>query len=719
MGLREIGNGAPLPRSMPTPGPRASSLLPRAATARLSSARALLQKAMLEPGTVPWMTPALREALERAVLSASPQGVLLAFLDGFGDAGNAAAAELAAFDQGIPSGATPMPLHEPPGREAPPASAHADSLFNPRGRGNVSGQAEAVEQAGLSLGNPDLARVRVDDTGAVKDPNTVVTEARPDSAGAEVKAIVERKDPRGAELVAQALASAHGRFDAANTPQHRAAILDALTWIADTRRGLAYDDARNAHPSPDTQSPNETLARRSGVCRDIHTATAAILASLMNATVDAGGRAHAGSCDGREGDVQSIGFDNPNEYHAFMVYRDPATGRWGSLEYEKRYALNAATALDAMRQTTGSLTGFTRYTLRGWNGRPVVTNLGALSAARSNAFLSEDAGTGAPGELRLTAARDDVQATGFLTKDVSVTGSVDPSALSGGLRGGVKLNYHHDFERADAHGFLHAAAGVTSDFADESQWTTARGEDDRARFHTYVVGFKVDGRLEGKERALLAQHLKATWGVDLDALGGVPVAKGAGDFVVPVGAITDYSKLDLGADGGLSGREQLSPNLTLDWAVRVRAQVNAVAVGSELVSSGGQTAERSLLEDPGRAEVALALTHRAGDGTVTRLEAGGTALLQKPYDPQTLANEVHHAVLTVSPKSGEVSFGVLAKGETLAGHAVPVDALGVAVTLHPNPALDLGLGASSAFQGGDVRRVGENVQVLGSAALHF
>jgi hypothetical protein len=453
---------------MTSPGPRASPLVPRAATTSLTSARALLQKAMLEPGTVPWMTEELRVALERAVLAATPQGLSLAFLDGFGDAGNAAARELAAFDQGHPEGASPLPLREP-AREPGPTGAHADSLFNPLGRGNVSGQTDVVEQAGLTLGNPDLARLRLDPAGAVRDPIRVMTQAGPDSASAEVQAIVERKDPRGAELVAQALALAYGRFDAANTPARRTAILDALTWIADTRRGIAYDDPRNAHPTPDTQSPNETLAKRSGVCRDIHTATAAILASLMNATVEASGAATAGSCDGREGDVQSIGFNNPNEYHDFMVYRDPATGRWDSLEYDKRYALKAATALDAMQQTTGSLTGFTRYTLHGWNGRPVVDNVGALSAARSNAFLSADAGTGSPGEVRVSAARDDVQATGFVSKNVSVTGAVDPGALADGLRGGVKLNYHQDLEQADTHGFLHAAAGVTSDFADQSK----------------------------------------------------------------------------------------------------------------------------------------------------------------------------------------------------------------------------------------------------------
>ncbi len=606
-----------------------------------------------------------------------------------------------------------MPLRpDPPGGAPDGSDSPADADGGPADPTGVLGQVP-----GLSTGEAALGQLRLDPSPASVNPGTLATAATAGSAVLAIREIVERQDPDGAELVAQALARRYGRFDAANTPANRAAVLDALIWLADTHRGLAYDAPRARQSTPLTQSPNETLARRAGVCRDIHTATAAILASLMNARSLPDGTWAAGSPNGRESDVQSIGYDNPAEYHNFMVWKDPATLRWCALEYDKRYDLQAATALDAMEQTVGSLTGFLRYTLNGWNGRPIVDDLGAVGAARSNAFLSQDPGTGAPGEVRATVEESDLQLTGFVTRRLSFSAAVDPSALANGLRGGIQVNYHRDFETVDAQGYLRVAGGVTSDFAESSLHTGARDASTRGRFQTWVLGLKVDARLEGRERSLLQDHLKAQWGFDLDGLAGLPIASGGGLTTLPVGAITDYSRFDLGARAGLSGHERLSDALTLDWLVRGRLELNALAAATGLAT--GPSGTRNLLLSPPRAEVALALTHRAQSGLVTRFEAGATVLAFDPYDPQTAAREVHHAALTVSPGSGVVNFGLLATGETLDHRFVPVDGLGVAVSFDLGGQLSAGVGASTVFQGGNPRQLAEGVQVTGSLSAHF
>lgn len=171
----------------------------------------------------------------------------------------------------------------------------------------------------------------------------------------EVKAIVVSGRPKGAQEIANVLAARYGRFDASNPAENRAAILNALNWVADTNQGVAYNHARAAVIDLTTQSPNTTIAGRSGVCREIHTATAAILASLMNATRGANGEMVAGAPTGREQDVQAASFATATEYHDFMVYKDPVTKKWSSLEYSKRYELGSDSAASAMQETVGDV----------------------------------------------------------------------------------------------------------------------------------------------------------------------------------------------------------------------------------------------------------------------------------------------------------------------------------------------------------------------------
>ncbi|MFZ5467810.1 MAG: transglutaminase-like domain-containing protein [Myxococcota bacterium] len=619
-------------------------------------------------------------------------------------------------------GPTPSssPRWKSPAARNRPALSTADSLFNPAGVGNVSGQAKVL--GNLPMLNDGSQRPGADRGGLIDDPNSVMTQASDASGAADIRRIVTMREgaPKTAELVAQKLAELYGPFTAANTPENRAAILANLTWIADTSKGIAYDDSRASLSDPTTQSPNETLSSRSGVCRDIHTTTSAVLASLVNAR-QVNGKWVPGSPDGQEANVQTIEFNNPTEHHAFMVYRDPVTGGWNALEYGKHYKLDAPNAVDAFRSLPGYISGYTRYTLNGWDGKPFVNSRGAVGANRSNAFFKEDAGVGEKGEVRFQVGSNQLGTTAFLTERLSLSAAVDPSELKNGLRGGIKVNYHDDFETVDRKGYLRVAGGVTADFFEASQRIGQRGKAERGQYQTYVLGLKVDGRLEGKERELLRQHLKASYGVDLDTLVGLPVSTGDGiqGFVVPVGALSDYALNNLGADARLSGQERLSDNLTLDWAVRLRYQADLINAGKELRTSGRSTAARSLLKDPPRAEFGMALTHRAPGGLVTRFEAGGTQLLARPYDPKTSPQELHQAVLTVSPESGLLNFGLVAKGETIDQKFIPVNGLGVALDYNPSRHVSVGAGVQSVFPDGNVRDIGQNVQVTGNVSVRF
>lgn len=114
----------------------------------------------------------------------------------------------------------------------------------------------------------------------------------------------------------------------------------------------------------------------------------------------------------------------------------------------------------------------------------------------------------------------------------------------------------------------------------------------------------------------------------------------------------------------------------------------------------------------------MALTHTADNGTVTRFEAGGAARLSKPYDSQTMPTEEHHAILTVSPGSGKVDFGIVAQGRTVDHKLVPIDTIGVAVKFMGKNS-DLSVGVKSVFPDGKIKHFGQNVEVMISGSIRF
>ncbi len=599
------------------------------------------------------------------------------------------------------------------GGSGQPASAGIaqDSLFNPRGQGNASG-ADPLWQSvpGGDDGNP-----RLDPAGLPGDPDSVMRRNTGAGVSQEIRHIVANHvgAPRTAEAVAGKLAELYGPFAAANSQENREAILRNLLWIADTSAGIRY-----GHPGSDTstQSPNETLSTRLGICRDIHCATNALLASLLNAALE-GGRWKPGSPDGQDDNVQTIAFNTPSEFHAYMVYRDPATGGWNAFEYDKLYRLNAPDPIDACRALPGYIPGYTRFQIKGWDGQPETNVHGLVGARNAVAFFEKDPGVGKAGQVSLSGGAAAVQAIGFASERTSIVGEVAPGTLASAFRGGIKVNFHRDFQDLDRQGHLRVAGGIYSEAFDASQWTGDRSAADRARYRTYVLAVQADGAIDSKQLELAQKHLVAQWGAEFGARLGLPVGTGAGLFAFMPGAVQDYSKLTAAAEGSLSGHEQLNPHLGLDWKVQLRGKVDAINAGAELATGG--TADRSLLKDPLRADFGLVLTYKTDAGLVTRFEAGGTQLLFAPADKGVVPSGEHHAMLTLSPQSGIVDFGIFAEGSNLDGKLIAVDSLRVALKIDPTPNVSLGLGASASLPGGDWSKLGDRLQVSGNLAIRF
>lgn len=588
----------------------------------------------------------------------------------------------------------------------------AESILNPRGVGNVSGSSPLFD--GMRVEHDRLERPHVDRDNIHADPNRVMTRNHGSSGSQEVRRILTQRidAPRTAQAIAAKLAELYGPFTADNSEENRRAIIENLRWIGDSGTGVRYDHGRAGGSDTTTQTPNETLSDRSGVCRDTHTALQAVLASLVNARFD-GDKWVPGSPSGAEGHVQTLGFATPAEHHAYLVFRDPATGGWDALEYGKSYDLDAPNAIDAFRSLAGYVPGTSAYKIRGWDNKPVVTNWTPVGAQAARDFIKDDPGTGEAGQVRITGGHDHAQLTAFLSQNTAVSGELRASETGRHLDGGIKLNYHEDFETLDRQGYLRIAGGVYTN-AFEASDTGRRGAEDRTEYRTYVLGVQVDGRYEGKPQELLGQHLQYKLGADYDMFVGLPFTE---DGLV-LGAVGAYTNMDVGVDGTLLGQQILSPNLTLDWAVRARYDADLLSAATELMTSEGGYAG-SLGADALRTDFALALTHKADSGLITRFEAGGTQKLTAPFDPQTHARSGHHVLLTVAPDSGDVSFGVIARGHTLNGDFVPVDSVGAALRVQPYDNVDFGVSVDAASPNGDLGGFKDDVRILGNVNIRF
>ncbi len=596
------------------------------------------------------------------------------------------------------------------------AGVMTNSLLNGQGAGNVSGADNSLWN-NLPGNGREVTNTR-DGMGKTKlDPNSVVTNNTWNGACDEVRRIVTGHvgAPKTGELIAKTLAEKYGPFTASNSQVNRDAILANLRWVADTNTGIKYADARLTSGDATTQTPNDTLSRQSGVCRDIHTAMSAVLGSLINAK-QVGGKWTPGSPSGQEGNVQTLSFANPSEYHAYMVYKDPATGGWNALEYGKSYALNAGTAVEAFRSLPGYMSGYERYRITGWDSKPVLAEGGAIGAQAARDFMNADAGVGKAGEVRVQGGNGGGSVTGFITDKLSATAEVAPNEMGTGVQGGVKLNYHTDFENADAQGYVRVAGGVYTNSMQASVHTGERGAIDRAEYRTYLLAMKVDGKYEGKPHELIGQHLQGKLGVDADLMLGTPIGSGPNSSGAVWGAVPDFSKASVAAEGTLLGHEQVNKNLSVDWAVRARYDADLVKTGVELVTSDGKAAS-NLGTQALQTDFAVALTHKSDSGITTRFEAGGSQRFGNPLDAQTAISEDHRAVLTVSPESGKVDFGIVARGDTVNGKFDAVNSIGVALNLRPSKNVEVGVGVQAGLPGGNFSN--PNVEVTGGLKIHF
>lgn len=703
-----------------------------------SALRRLLELASASPADFPEMTSDVRLSIERALAGAGAAehvelealgstravvGRLLGAAERMRDDGGAATAiqPRDAFDgrPPRPAAADPEPSRPflDPARPGQGVSLQrgssrpAFSVFNDRGQ---SGAGQVWDTIGFTReALLDRREVRSRQPGI--DPAGVL---RRGQAVQSIQSLVMQR-ARG-EVIAKALLDTYGPYDASNTPENRQAILDSLSWIAGYLERTGYDSARAAADSTDTHSPNKTLTGGRGVCRDIHTAVASIAASLMNSQQSADGTRRLGEPVGREDSVQVFSYATPTEFHSYPVIRDPATGRWNAIEYGKNYLVAGETAADAARSLPGYMSGAARYTLRGWDERPVINDRIVLAGSRAVAFMEDNPGVGLAEELRISASPDDLRATYFVAPGLSITGSVDPMGLNDGIRGGVKLNYHTDLVDAQGKnkGYARIAGGVYTDFFDASMYTGWRDEAWRARYQVYVFAVQADGRYELDPKQLIGDHLEFHLGADWKARLGVPVADGPRSSGFMMGALGDYSAADVGVDASLRGREQLARTLELEWKLGLRADVDLINVGTEYIT--GDTVERSLLQDPLRADFGMALTHRADSGLLTRFEIGGTQFLSKPYDGQATPTERHYGLVTIAPESGDVTVGLVARGETIDGKHIPVNALGVAFDWQARQnELSFGVGAESVFPDGNFKNIGDNLRVTANVKLLF
>ncbi len=576
------------------------------------------------------------------------------------------------------------------------------SILNPLGTANPSGSTGLLNL----LPPPTDARLA---PGVKLDPADTITSGGVDPV---VQRIVRNHEgaPRTAELVAKRLLDVYGPFTAQNTQARRDAIIANLTWIAGT--GVAYDTPRSEGTDWSTQSPNDTLSKGTGVCRDTHAAIAAIISSLANAQQSADGwQPGTPSNDG----VRCIGFSNPKENHAYAVYRDPATGRWNAIEYSVHYNLQAASDIDAFAMLPNYVAAFRRYLLNGWNGKPSIAERGYAEGARAREFFRDDVGVGQPGEVRVTGGEREIKAAAFITKNLAVVGAFDPKAAGTSFRGGAKLNYHLDFNTKNAAGYVHAAAGAYRESFDASD-TGRRAASDRQRSNQLILGAQADAALAGNVN-LIGEHLRLGYSTHADLFLGVPINSGAGETGVTPEGIDQYSDAKLGAAVGFAGRESFTPELRFDWALQYRHQIDFMAAGANISMSGADHLPEALGLNTGRLSAAAALSYQKDDGTRFRVEAGANRTLAPTFAAPFSTGD-HYLTVGAATKREVLSGAVMLRGQQGPDTGfVPVSSVGGVVAVKPKDWLTLGAGV-------DVRapmdkREGPAVNVMGTATIRF
>lgn len=542
------------------------------------------------------------------------------------------------------------------------------------------------------------------------DPNSVRTRfartrIEPDfSTGLHSKA----NAPKAAEWAARYLLDRFGPFNASNTAENREAIVQHLLWLGSSSSGIAYKNERAAPETAEigTYSPNRTVSDMSGVCRDTHVALGAIMGSLMNATADgATGKWRLGS-PSRAADVFISAYFQPDEAHAFMLYRDPATGKWNGIEYGAHYAMQAPTGPDAHNAIVGDAAGYYRYVINGWDESPTISEHAPNHSGGVRDFFMRSPGRGAAGEVSLSGGTSTLDGLVRVTEGVAVTGRINPTTLGEGrLEGGVMAHYT-SAEKDDPtawSGRYHMALGVHHEQLSATPGPGRRAFAHRADYDEVAVGARFDGRTQSAVYPLGSARLRL--GADVDALLLVPyaAAKKEESRYHP-SRITHYSHLRGGADATLSGNGATGA-VEADWALWARMRLDGMLLANDLSSSVSNTfsLSNSLLREPWVVGGRVGATHRDLGPLQARVELGGELRLVPGLDEEVTARSTHYVGVRLLDVERHAELNLMVLGEWVDGEFRPARQVAGGLEVKPHESVTLHGGGSVDVKTGQVQ----------------
>lgn len=561
------------------------------------------------------------------------------------------------------------------------------------------------EALSTSASSPRLAGV-----AGLPDPNTVKSRVVRQRVEPEFSAGLQSKAhaPKAAEWAARYLLARFGPFNASNTPENREAIVQHLLWLGSSSSGIAYKHERVAPETAETgtYSPNRTVSDMSGVCRDTHVALGAIMGSLMNATADgASGKWRLGS-PARAGDVFISAYFQPDEAHAFMLYRDPATGKWNGIEYGAHYAMQAPTGPDAHNAIVGDAAGYYRYVINGWDESPTISEHAPNQSSKVRDFFLRSPGRGAAGEVSMSGGTATIDGLVRVTEGVAVTGRVNPTALSEGrLEGGVMAHYT-SLDKDDPaawSGSYHVAGGVHHERLSTTPGPGRRALAHRADYDQVAVGARFDGRTQSPVYPLGFARLRL--GADVDALLLVPYTAPKNDkSSYHPSRILHYSHLKGGADATLSG-DGAAGAVTADWALWARMRLDGMLLANDLSSSVSNTfsLSNSLLREPWVVGGRVGAAHRDLGPWQARVELGGELRLVPGLDEEVTARSTHYMGVRLLDAERNAELNVMVLGEWVDGEFRPARHVAAGLEVKPHESVTFHGGGAVDVKTGQVQ----------------
>ncbi|MCC6807770.1 MAG: hypothetical protein IT381_10120 [Deltaproteobacteria bacterium] len=514
------------------------------------------------------------------------------------------------------------------------------------------------------------------------DPNAVMSRGTASEVDEEFKALLltHAGAPRAAEAAAQYLLDKYGPYSLANPKGEaaRRAIINHLTWMCGD--AIQYNNDRYPSTAIDVQPPNVTINTLKGVCRDYHTAAAAMLAGLMTAEPDGAGGWKLGTCIGQEDKVVASGYGGPDESHAFFSFVDPATQKWNTLEYGKNYFVKGASYDASMLATLHNMSGIYTYVIRGWDVSPTTNHRQTMGSQAVVDFF-----TRTPTQtFDMSATQGGVWLGGKLTDKAGVSATFQRETMSGRLGGGLMVHVQDTFDKGPFEGRWHLGAGAYYHTFSAAPVPGVRGADDREEYRELVLGLRGDGSIRTKPLRLLDDSVELRLGADADLLLGFPLFNTTRPDPLPVNPqrLGDYSRADITLHARADGHHELTKDATIDWNVWVSARYDLILVGTEgaiSIAGGAPTFWGSLVKEPytigGMGALTVGdrkkLSFRTESGFVWR--PGSSPLFNTP-------NEFHY-VAARAGYADRLSLSAIGMGSMSAGQKSPIDTLSLQLGL--------------------------------------